>query len=122
MNEVTVASIKCAEFCHSIKLIKMPRLSEESKIKVAILRDSGKSWGEIKKFTRVPRSTAQSIVSKYKECGSVKNKKSICRPPKISDRDARNLIRITGKNRLQRKLTKANRLKVVFAPKSFKNI
>lgn len=77
----------------------MPRLSEESKIKVAILRDNGKSWGEIKKLTGVPRSTAQSIVAKYKECGSVKNKKSIGRPPKISDRDVRNLIRITGKNR-----------------------
>ena len=99
MNEVNATSIKSAEFCHKIKLIIMPRLSEELKIKVVILRENGKSWGEVKKLTGVPRSTAQSIVSKYKECGSVKNKKSIGRPTKISDRDARNLIRITGKNR-----------------------
>lgn len=79
----------------------MPRISDEIKMEISVLRRQGMSWAKICKETKVSRSTARSIIKKERKTGSIQNKKSPGRPPKLNARDVRQLKKIVRCGRRQ---------------------
>ncbi|GFY44517.1 hypothetical protein TNIN_203281 [Trichonephila inaurata madagascariensis] len=61
------------------------------------LKGENKSYSEIAKIVK-PRSTVQTIYRNYVMCGNVLNKSRCGRPHKLSDRDARAIVRKVKKN------------------------
>ncbi|GFY50539.1 transposable element Tc1 transposase [Trichonephila inaurata madagascariensis] len=62
------------------------------------LKDEKKSYSEIAKIVKKPRSTVQTICRNYVMRGNVLNKSRCGRPHKLSDRDARAIVRKVKKN------------------------
>ncbi|XP_075150945.1 uncharacterized protein LOC142225054 [Haematobia irritans] len=81
-------------------MIRGKPLCEEIRILIIDKFKSGKTYGQISTDLRIPRSTIQSIVSKYKVCGNFGNNVSNRgRTSKISLRDKRALANIIKQNR-----------------------
>ncbi|GFY48323.1 hypothetical protein TNIN_457801 [Trichonephila inaurata madagascariensis] len=62
------------------------------------LKGEKKSYSEIAKIVKKPRSTVQTIYRNYVMRGNVLNKSRCGRPHKLSDRDARAIVRKVKKN------------------------
>ncbi|GFQ90334.1 hypothetical protein TNCT_451411 [Trichonephila clavata] len=62
------------------------------------LKGEKKSYSEIAKILKTPRSTVQTIYRNYVMRGNVLNKSQCGRPHKLSDRDARAIVRKVKKN------------------------
>ncbi|GFR29037.1 hypothetical protein TNCT_600291 [Trichonephila clavata] len=60
------------------------------------LKSEKKSYSEIAKIVKKPRSTAQTIYRNYVMRGNVLNKSRCGRPHKLSDRDARAIVAARG--------------------------
>ena len=63
------------------------------------LYENGHKLREISKLLSVPHMTVSNIVKKYRNTGSVENKKRSSRPKLVSDRDYRKLERLVKANR-----------------------
>ncbi|GFY44796.1 transposable element Tc1 transposase [Trichonephila inaurata madagascariensis] len=62
------------------------------------LKGENKSYSEIAKIVKKPRSILQTIYRNYVMRGNVLNKSRCGRPHKLSDRDARAIVRKVKKN------------------------
>ncbi|GFY72659.1 transposable element Tc1 transposase [Trichonephila inaurata madagascariensis] len=62
------------------------------------LKGENKSYSEIAKTVKKPQSTVQTIYRNYVMRGNVLNKSRCGRPHKLSDRDARAIVRKVKKN------------------------
>ncbi|GFY54979.1 transposable element Tcb1 transposase [Trichonephila inaurata madagascariensis] len=62
------------------------------------LKDENKSYSEIAKIVKKPRSTVQTIYRNYVMRGNMLNKSRCGHPHKLSDRDARAIVRKVKKN------------------------
>ena len=67
---------------------KKTELTSFQKAKIVTLRDANYSFGEISKKLGINRSTAYRIYKKFKETGTVENKKRKGRPSKLSKKVA----------------------------------
>ena len=79
----------------------MPKKNEvpmELRKEIMRLRLEGKSFGQIEVATGVPRSTCFRIVDRFSRRGVLHNAPRSGRPPKLSLRDSRILIREFMKN------------------------
>ncbi|GFY64273.1 transposable element Tcb1 transposase [Trichonephila inaurata madagascariensis] len=65
---------------------------------IAKLKGEKKSYSEVAKIVKKPRSTVQTIYRNYVMRGNVLNKSQCGRPHKLSDRDARAIVRKVKKN------------------------
>ena len=74
-------------------------LSLDIKKLVVDLYEDGHKLREISKLLSVPYMTISNIVKKYRNTGSVENKKRCGRPKLVSDRDYRKLERLIKANR-----------------------
>ena len=73
---------------------------DQKELILGLIRE-GFSQRSIAKYIGKSNSTVSRVITKYKESGSLENKKRSGRPSKISDRDNRKLSRIVTSDRGQ---------------------
>uniref|UniRef100_A0AAZ3SJI4 Sleeping Beauty transposase HTH domain-containing protein n=1 Tax=Oncorhynchus tshawytscha TaxID=74940 RepID=A0AAZ3SJI4_ONCTS len=72
---------------------KSKEISQELRMKIVDLHKSGSSLGAISKCLKVPRSSLQTIVRKYKHHGTTQPSFHSGRRRVLSHRDVRTLVR-----------------------------
>ena len=78
---------------------KVQKLNREQKrIQIWTLREEGLTWNQIVEKTGKDRKTVRRICKRVKETGSFKDKPRTGRPPKLNERDRRQITRILRKN------------------------
>ena len=80
------------------------------------LYENGHKLNKISKLLSVPYMTISNIVKKYRNTGSVKNKKRSGRPKLVSDRDYRkleHLVKVYRRDTLSNTTSKFNEIQVI---------
>ncbi len=92
-------------------MVPTPRLSTEDRIRVVVLHEEGLSCNKIAERMNIARSTAQEIVKKHRETGTVKDRKGRGRKKATTKREDRAIIKGALKDRRKTSKILANELR-----------
>lgn len=102
----------------------MPRseISLEMRKLVITFHQESKSVREIEQLTGIKRSTVQNIIKRYRESGSVENRKRTGRPRQISARTERKLVAEVKKNPKCTALSLLQNINVTVHPQTIRRV